>query len=296
MDLNYLEFKNFEEAWSGINEYLAKEEEEIYDKKGGIYGTELLSYNNFVRIRNSHLNPDFDFGTILGYHKKKWTSLIANYCDIDYLDLIKNEIRIREAKKAKSYNYSFHFSNTHGGGKDCLISLVFTKRVGHDKPIVLFKVRISEVTCRLPFDFLLVQRIIEYIYGKGKTCEVHFIAPAMYITAERFTLYNNYKSIVKLLKPYKGNYGRFQRRILKVLKEFKLPEAQNMKYKSFQRSAMQIQKNPDGTPLSGVKPLYAKELLLIDKEEFPKGVVSPKARQAHRRKLNKTKRARKNKK
>lgn len=287
MEINYFEFKNFEEAWSGINEYIATEEEEIIEKKGGIYGTELLAYNNYIRIRNSTLNPEFDFGMLLGYHKKKWTSLIANYCDLDYLDLIRNEIRLREKKNAKSYNYSYHFSNKHGGGKDCLISMVFTKRVGHIKPIVLFNVRISEVTCRLPFDFLLIQRIIEYIYGKDKYCEVHFIAPAMYITAERFSLYQNYKSIRRLLKPYKGHYGRFQKRILKTLKEFLHPDAKNIKYKSFLRSAMNIQKNESGDSLSGVKSLLAKDLLLIEKPkiDFPSDIISPRQKSMFKRKM-----------
>lgn len=282
--VNRLDFKDLESAWAGINEFLAQKEAEIVNGLGGVYGPEIITYNNYVVIRHCKMNPEFDFGKILGYHQKKWSSLVNNYCNINYLDLIKTEIEYREKRLAKSYNYTFHFDNAHGSGKDCLISLTFTKRVGYLRPILVFTVRTSEVTKRLPFDLLLVQRIAEYVYGPDQDCEVHFMAPSFYITAESFVMYNNYKPIKKVLREYKGRYGKFQKRVIKTLKDFMHPDARNIKYKVFHRSVMQIQKDEHGNSLSGTKSLKAKDLkLVVHKEEFPENIISPKARTAFRR-------------
>jgi hypothetical protein len=286
-----LEFENLHEAWAGVNEYLLKEEKEIWARGGGIYGPEMVSYNNYIIVRNCKMDPNFDFGTILGYSDKKWSSLKNNYLDMDYLDLVKSEVNSRQGKNAKSYNYSYHFKNFHGSGKDCLISLVFTKRIDNPVPIVVFTVRVSEVTKRLPFDFLLIQRMVEYVYGYDQRVELHMFAPSFYIAGEAVLMYNNYRSIRKVLKPYKGHYGRFQKKVLKTYRAFMKPEALNMTFKTFLRTAEQIQKREDGTPVSGVIPMYAHELQLFKPvEAYPEDMVSPKERTAFRKKFGTTKR------
>lgn len=273
-------------AWELINEYLVLDELNIILKNGGQYGPQMCAYNCYMHIESLKFNPNFDFGTILGYSKKKWTSLVNNYVDFNYLDLIKSELQIRGNKQAKSYNYSYHFINVHGSGKDCLISLVFTKRLYCDHPIVVFHIRTSEVTKRLPFDLLLVKRICEYVYGKGQRVSLELWAPSMYATAESFALYNNHKSIIQLMRPLKKRYGKFQKRVLQIYREFKTKPLDEIKYKVHHRSAANLQKDAEGNSLSGTKPLFAKELILIPSHavDYPKEAVTPKLRAQHNRK------------
>ena len=288
MHINQMVFSNATKAWKGINEFLATQEKQIIANGGGIYGPELISYNNFVIIKNLKTDPEFDFGTFLAYKDKKWSSLVNNYVDFNYLDQIKAEIQLRVKKKARSYNYAYHFNNTHGSGKDCLISLNFTKRLNIEHPILVFEVRTSEVTKRLAFDFLLVQRMSEYIYGTEQKVEMHFIAPSFYLTAEHFLCYNNVRPIKKVMKQViaDDDLGDFQRKILKVLKSYSKIDPMSLQYRSFRRAAQAVQGS------HGASPMLAKDLSIFKKtiHDFPDDVVSPKKRSAYSRKMNKAKR------
>jgi hypothetical protein len=290
MVINQLHFKNLQEAWQGINEYLFLRCRKIEKEGGGMYGTEWVSYNNFITIDRAIMNPNFDFGLTLGYTYKKWSMLVNNYVDIRYLDMLKAEINSRKMKKTKFYNYSFHFSNLHGGGKDCLVSMIFTKRVGIDHPVVHFTIRTSEVTKRLIFDFLLVQRICEYVYGHNKV-EIHFFAPSFYITSESFVMYNNVKSIHGLLDEYCEEKNAkphwFQTRTLEIFdKYYNHPDPNQVIYKVSRRSMMQIQKGKDGLPRSGVISCLAKELSLTKETiKFPEDVISRSQQKAYLKKL-----------
>jgi hypothetical protein len=193
-----LEFPTLQAGWEGINEYLFLECKEIEDRDGGMDGPEIVSFFNYVVMKDAWVDPEFDFGKRLGYSLKKWTTLVRNYVNLNYLDLLRAELDLRHSRGSRSYNYSFHFSNHYGNGKDCLISLMFMRKAKQKKPIVVFQIRTSEVTKRLLFDFLLVQRIGEYVYGNNDF-EVHLSAPSYYITAESFVMYNNVKDIMKLL-------------------------------------------------------------------------------------------------
>jgi hypothetical protein len=260
MSVKVEKFNNFQEAWEELNKGMVLNEKEIMESGlGGIYGTEFLRYNTLAIIDKPWVDPEFDFGAVLGYKIKKWTTLVRNYVDINYLDILRNEIASREKKYAKSYNYAFHFSNKYGGGKDCLISLIFSKRLNSTKPTVFFNVRISEMTCRLIFDFLLVQRIIEYVYGEDREVEVEFFAPAMYVTAERLMMMEGvwkYKSLFKQIeKP-----ERFQSKIISMYKEFAEVDANTIKRKSNKRCAIQLQYHIEGKKPSNFGHLQAKNL------------------------------------
>lgn len=291
MNINYLEFDNAQEAWMGINRYMITQEEEIIKNGGAIYGPELISYNNFIRIKNLKVDPNFDFGYIMSYKDKKWSALVNNYVHFDYLDLIKNEIAIREAKKARSYNYAYHFANHHGGGKDCLIAMNISRRVEHPNPIVVFEVRVSEVTQRLLFDLLLIQRIVEYIYGVNQVVEAHFFAPSMFLTGERVMAFNNVKPLRSILKKRRvtKTLSRFQKQILKKLKYYTTTDPMSIQFRSFRRAAQCVQFNPTtGRPLSGAIPLLAKTMQLLKVEDtLPDNIATPKDRQKHKRALNK---------
>lgn len=268
--INQLEFPTLEAAWEGINEYLINNETQIRAMGGGTYGTEMVSYDNFIHCYKPYISPDYNFGAILGYKYKKWSKLINNYVDLNYLDLVKSEVLDREKKKSGHYNYTFHFANAHGSGKDCLISLSFCRRKGQKEPYVIYTTRASEVTSRLIFDFLLIQRICEYVYGKEKaqTCDVLCYIPFMFVNVERFLFYMGYKGrncvVKQMVMRREGSetYTPFQVRCLSKFDEFMIRDPKTIKYKVHRRSALQIQKDKDGKPLSKAPDLFAKNLTL----------------------------------
>lgn len=277
-------FKNLQRAWEGINEFLFLDCDEIEKNQGSYYGTEWISFNNYIIIDKAIVNPNFDFGKKLGYSKAKWSALVKNYVNIHYIDIVKNTINHREGKKAKSYNHTIHFTNKHGSGKDCLISLTLTKRPNIKKPIAVFHIRTSEVTKRLLFDFLLVQRVIEFIYGHNDI-EVHFFAPSFYITAESFVMYNNIKPIQELLwsegidlDPDAGGkeIHYFQQKVLDTIRKYMdHPDPQKVMFRVTRRSMLQIRKDKKGEPESGVGSMFARDLKLIEPRElYPKNVIT----------------------
>lgn len=284
-----LEFGNLTKAWEGINKFLFLEAEKITAAGGGEYGPEFVSYNNYVVVTRAWVDPEFNFGKVLGYTYKKWSALVNNYVDYKYLDLIRAEIAHRTKRNARSYNYSFHFNNAHGSGKDCLISLLFTKRLGIPHPVLVFQVRTSEVTKRLIFDFLLIQRIAEYVYGHNDV-EVHFFAPSFYITGESFVIFNNVEPIKKMLKRFRKKNSEqhpehhiFQKKTLKIFNDYmNHPDPRSIRYKVHRRSALQIRKQENGRPLSNVKDLFARQLLLKRTiEDLPETVISKSQLKAH---------------
>jgi hypothetical protein len=262
---NQFHYDDLLTAWEGLNEYLANEEDKVRKSGGGTYGSEMVSYNNLVTIDNCRLDKNFNFGRTLGYTYKKWSKLVNNYCNMNYLDLIKAEVQEREGKKSTSYNYTYHFDNLHGSGKDCLISLTFMRRKGHDNPILIWNTRASEVTKRLIFDFLLIQRMAEYVYGRKQRVELICFIPFMFINLECFLMYvaDRGKKVVKRNKA--GYYSPYQERLLERYKHFKTVDPDKIKYKVHHRAVMQVKRDKDNNPLSGVIDCFAKDLKLETK-------------------------------
>lgn len=260
-------FPTLESAWEGINEYLLNNEPTILKNGGGTYGTELVVYDAFIHVGKAWVNPNFNFGEILGYRYKKWSKLINNYVNLNYLDLVKSEVQAREKRKSTHYNFTMHFDNSHGSGKDCLISLSFCRRKGEKAPYVIYTTRASEVTSRMIFDFLLIQRITEYVYGKDVHPEVLMYIPFMFINVERALFYLGYKG-KDIIKPSQKdedyptkNLSKFQKRVLDKFDEFSTRDVNTIKYKVHKRSALQIQKDPKtGKPLANAPNLFAKDL------------------------------------
>jgi len=285
-----LKFSNTQEAWEGINEYLALKSEEVMETGGSLYGPEIIAYDHYIKINKVWVDPEFDFGSVFGYTTAKWTKLINNYLHLDYLDLIKSQILAREKSRATNYNISYLFDNSHGSGKGCLLTLTFSRRVDRDAPILYMTLRSSEVTKRLLFDFLLVQRIAEYVYGKDQCVSLEMFCPNIYLVAEAFVMYDNYKSIDKLFrKKKKKGLSKFEKKILDTLHHFKTVDPSTIKYKVHLRSVNQLQEDEDGKKISGRKPLLVKNLHLYKENmEYPEDCISPSARKAYRRKHNKT--------
>jgi len=241
-----------QEAWEWLNEFLATGEERI-KKNGGVRsGAQIISYDHFMEINKAWVDPEFDFGFMFGYKPQKWSILKSNYVDMNMVDLVKSEVLEREVKKTANYNLAFKFSNTHGSGHGCLISCVFQRRHTHDNPVVIINIRSSEVTKRLLMDFLLVQRITEYIYGDNISASIKLFSGNVYLSAENFVMYHNHKPLESFMN---SDHSIMEKRVLDVLHKFQQPEAMNIKYKVHLRAVKRIHKID--TPS-----LKAKDLLL----------------------------------
>lgn len=262
-----LEFANSQEAWEGINEYFLNNSKEIVKRGGGRYGPQLISPDMWINIRKSWVDPNFDFGNMFGYRKQKWTSLVNNYVNLDLLDILKSEVHEKIKKRTPSYNLSMPFDNSHGSGKNCLLSLTVSQRTSMDHPIVIFHLRSSEITKRLLWDFLLVQRIAEYIFGEKQHVAVKLICCNIYQNTEAFIMYDNHKKIEEVLVK-KDKLDPWQERAINTLEEFKNIDHKKVKFKVHLRAVRQIQR-PNGIPLSGNRPLLAKDCHIFEKDDTP---------------------------
>jgi len=281
-----LEYANSQEAWEGLNEYFLNNSKEIMQRGGGRYGPQLISYDMFIRIRKAWVDPDFDFGNTFGYRKQKWSSLVNNYINLNFLDVLKSQVLEKEAKKATSYNISMPFDNSHGSGKNCLLSLTVSRRVTSDHPILSFNLRSSEITKRLLWDLLLVQRIAEYVFGEKQYVSIQLFCGNIYQNTESFIMYDAHKKIKKLLvKDDEGKLDIWQERALKTLKEFKEVDPSKVTYKVHLRSVRQLQK-VNGVPLSGDRPLLAKNCKIheTDGVPYPENCIDPAERKKFKRK------------
>lgn len=264
MRVNKFRFKDLQEAWDGLHDYMFNEEAKIRKRGGGTYGSELVQYDNLIHVTDGRIDKNFNFGRTIGYSYKKWSKLISNYVNFNYLDLIRSEILDRESKRSNNYNYTYHFDNSHGSGKDCLISLTFCRRKGKELPVLIYNTRASEITKRLIFDFLLIQRIAEYVYGRKQRVEVICFIPFMFINLECSLMYLSDRGLTGCLRKGKsGSYSQYQERLIEKHKKFSELDIEKIKYKVHKRAAAQVQRKPNGDPVSGVKDLYAKELKLI---------------------------------
>lgn len=239
-----LNFNTSQEAWEGLNEYFILEEEEIVKRNGTRSGNQLIAYDIFVNIGLLYMDPKLDFNRLFNYKKNKWVTLVNNYVDRNYLDIVKMDVRTREAKKDNTYNVSYQFSNQHSHGKGCLLSITFSRRPYFPDPILIVHLRSSEIVKRLGLDFLLVQRIAEYVYGSDVRCGANFYFPNMYTMAETSILYDIHKPINMA-----HDGGPFFKKIVKSMASFKAANPEQMKFHMFARAARAIQGKTTGGPL-----------------------------------------------
>jgi len=283
-----LEYATSQEAWEGINEYFLNEEAEITKRGGMRYGPQLIVYNIFIYIRKAWVDPQFDFGNIFGYRKQKWSGLINNYVNMNYLDLLKSQVHERMAKKSNQYNLSMPFDNSHNSGKNCLLSLTVSKRVNKDHPIITFNLRSSEITKRLLFDLLLVQRIAEYIFGEEEHVSIQLYSGNMYQNTESLTMYDSHKSIDDVMIIKKSGPSKWQERLIETLDKFKTVEPSTIKFKVHRRSVNQLQRDKNGHPLSGNKPMLAGNCKLHTSEfDYPEDCITVTQRKAFRKTIKK---------
>ena len=242
-----------QEAWEWLNEFLATQEERV-KKNGGLRtGPQIISYDHFMEIEKAWVDPEFDFGFMFGYKKQKWTVLKSNYLNIEELDLVKGQVNEREDKGSSGYNIALQFTNQHGHGHACLLSLVFQRRRTKPDPVIIINIRSSEATKRLLMDFLLVQRIAEYVYGEDIKVGIKLYCGNVYISAENFVMYHNHKDLHTILE-----YGRsgMENKVIDIYNKFMEPDAlEKIKYRVHLRAVKRLHHLPNPA-------IKAKDLLL----------------------------------
>lgn len=278
-----LEFSTSQEAWEKINEYFITQDKSLFEFESCTTSGMSLSYNVFLKIRTAYMDPEFDFGKLFNYKQQKWNSLISNYIDLNKLDLLRSKVRYAQSKYNQNYNYSYLFDNSHANGKGCLLSATFSRRFDADIPLITISLRASEITKRLAFDLLLVQRMGEYIYGNKQKFMINVFASQMFCNAETIVMYKGHKPIKKLIKQCTNN--KWVDNLNKVLERIKT-DPKSFKFKVFLRTAKCL--NPeafDHVP----KPLLAKDLHIYEGEfddiEFPENCTTITQRRKYLKKL-----------
>lgn len=258
----FIRVKNSQKAWEFLNENMFNHAEYLIDKFPLTVrnGSELELHYPTIFIKRLWVNPNIDFGNYFGYRPQKWNSLVSNYIDKDELLEVIKEVQTREQSNSKNYNVSFQFSNKHGHGKGCLLSLTFSRvpKQSTGKPILHLKIRSSEITKRLLMDLLLVQRVAEKAYGRVKPHLVVNVSK-LYVNGEAWTMYNNHKPLKEYDKHYTHEYCL---KLRNLLRKFTTIDIDEVKYKVHKRCVRQLQRDKNGHPLSGNKPMLAKELQL----------------------------------
>lgn len=283
--IHSLEFATSQEAWEKLNEGFLRLEPILF-KKGAIANAGLaVVYNVFIKIRKAWIDPDFNYGRCFNYTATKWSSLLNNYIDFNKLDLIRSRLRTLKASYNQNYNISYLFNNHHDNGKQCLLAATFSKRFQEDIPVITMVVRASEITKRLIFDFLLIQRMAEYVYGPGQSVQINLFATQMYGNVETLLMYDAYKPLKKVLKGC-DKKNPWIVRINEVYDKFKNgTEKQFSSFKVFFRCFKVLR--PD---LYTYKDLFAKQLLLEYEDiEYPEDCISYSQRKRYKSRLKKTK-------
>lgn len=286
-DIHILEYATSQEAWEKINEMFIYHDEILFGH--GSAHTKGMSavYNSFIKIRKAWVDPGFDFGKMFNYKEQKWTTLINNYLNLNKLDLLRSKIRYFQSKYNQNYNISYSFDNSHDNGKGCLLAATFSRRLNTDVPVITVMIRASEITKRLIFDLLLIQRMGEYVYGSDTTFMINIFATQMYCNAETLIMYNTHKSIHEVLKINSKTKkpSKWVQSLLETYDKFMADPTSFSTYKVFLRTAICLR--PDAFK-GNYKPLLAKNMKLdYDDIEYPENCITLTQRKIFKKKLNK---------
>lgn len=223
-------FDNSMQAWEGLNEAFLRNDEWL---NASVQSHCLYSYDTVIGIRDPKVDPEFDFGRHFNYTMNKWRQLVNNYLDLKELKEIKEEINILEFNK-KFYALALQFSNNHEHGKNCLLSMVFSKRPRQEKPNIAIFMRASEVTKRLICDLLLFQRIGELVFqGDPFTITIHF--NQIFNDDSVLLMYHAHKDVFKIMQA-KGIALERQKEITTLLKKLISQDPEKVKYKVHRRA------------------------------------------------------------
>lgn len=279
--LHSLEFATSQEAWEKLNEAFLRLDPVLFEKGATANSGVAVVYNVFIKVRKAWVDPDFDYGRCFNYKEAKWTSLLNNYIDFNKLDLLRSKVRVMKKSYNQNYNISYTFNNHHDNGKQCLLAATFSKRFNEDVPVITMVLRASEITKRLIFDLLLVQRMAEYVYGPEQTVQLNIFATQMYGNTETLLMYHTHKPLKKVLKGVKNPWTY---KVLETWEKFQNgTEKQFSSFKVFFRSFKVLRPDLYGETY---KSMYAKQLLLeYDDIEYPEDVISYTQRKKYKSKL-----------
>lgn len=286
--IHSLEFATSQEAWEKLNEAFLRMEPILFEKGAIANSGVSVVYNVFVKIRKAWVDPEFDYGRCFNYTETKWTTLLNNYIDFNKLDLIRSKLRYLKAKYNQNYNISYLFNNHHDNGKQCLLSATFSKRFQEDIPVITMVVRASEITKRLIFDFLLIQRMAEYVYGPEQSVQINLFATQMYGNVETLLMYDAYKPLKKVLKGC-DKENPWIKRVYEVYNKFKKgTEKEFSSFKVFFRSFKVLR--PD-LYADSYRELKAKNMNIETNDgiEYPEDCISYSQRKRYKSKLLKKK-------
>lgn len=283
--IHSLEFATSQEAWEKINEAFLRLDPILFSNGATANSGVAVAYNVFVKIRKAWVDPEFDYGRCFNYTETKWTSLLNNYIDFNKLDLMRSRIRTFRNSYSQNYNVTYTFNNRHDNGKQCLIAATFSKRFNMDIPVITMIMRASEVTKRLIFDFLLIQRMAEYIYGPDQTVQINVFATQMYGNCETLLMYDTYRPFKKVVK---GVENPWVDSLKETMNKFKTgTEAKYSSFKVFFRSFKVLRPDLYGDTY---RHLYARQLVIEEDDiEYPEDVISYSQRKAYKRKILKKK-------
>lgn len=279
--IHALEYNTSQEAWEMINEKMLRLDPDLFTRGGTANSGVSAVYNVWVHIKRAWMDPEFDYGRLFNYTESKWTTLLNNYIDFNKLDLIRSKLRDIRRKYNQNYNVTYLFHNRHDNGKQCLLSATFSKRFQQDEPVITVHMRASEVTKRLAFDLLLIQRMAEYVYGPDQPVSINLFACQMYGNIETLLMYTTKKSLKKVFKS--GDYEKNQPWYDKVKEVYdkmkKGEENQFSKFKVFFRSFIVLR--PD---LYTYKPLIAKNLRIEEDDiEYPEECITYSQRKKYKK-------------
>lgn len=280
--IHNLVFSTSQEAWEKINEYFIKHNKKLFDGGSSYTSGMSASFNIFIHIKKAWVDPDFDYGKMFNYKNQKWTTLVNNYLNLNKLDLLRSKVRCFQDKYNQNYNIAYSFDNTHDNGKGCLLSATFSRRLNDDIPVITMVLRSSEITKRLIFDLLLIQRMGEYVYGDKVSFMINIFAIQMYCNTETLVLYHGHKDIREVMvdesTPWSIN-------VLSTLDKFLNEPTTFGSYKVFLRTAKSL--SPDSFKHLGhkVTHLYARDLKLdYDDIEYPLDCITFSQRNKYKQK------------
>lgn len=279
--IHVLEYNTSQEAWESINEKMLRLDSDLFERGGTANSGVSVVYNVFVRIKRAWMNPDFDYGRLFNYTLSKWTSLLNNYIDFNKLDLIRSKLRTMTKKYNQNYNVTYLFHNRHDNGKQCLLSATFSRRFQQDNPVITVHMRASEVTKRLAFDLLLIQRMAEYVYGPGQPVQINLFLCQMFGNIETLLMYTTVKRLKKIFKGVDHKNDPWFNKVQEVYDKMKNgTEAQYSKFKVFFRSFIVLR--PD---LYTYRPLIARDLVIEEDDiEYPEDCISYSQRKKYKKK------------
>ena len=128
------------------------------------------------------------------------------------------------------------------------------------------------------FDFLLVQRMAEYVYGPNQSVQLNLFATQMYGNTETLIMYDAHKPVPKVIKKYDNPWVDNVKKVYKKFKEG--TEKDFYSFKVYFRSFKVVR--PD---LYQYKPLLAKNLVIEDDPiEYPENCISYSQRKKFRTK------------